>query len=79
MHHSRWSITRAETENNLPQAAGHKSFDAAQDSNFSNVGVFSRGELIHIKLLEISSNKDVKAQEDRKQLSLFCDNYLLVI
>lgn len=34
---------------------------------FSNAGNFSRGELIHIKLLKISSNKDVKAQEDREQ------------
>ena len=38
---------------------------AFNESIFSNTGNFCKGELIHIELLEISSNKDVKAQEDR--------------
>lgn len=34
---------------------------------FSNARNFSRGELLHIKLLEIGSSKSVKAQEGRGQ------------
>ena len=29
--YSKWSLTRAEWQNHLPQPAGHASFDAAQD------------------------------------------------
>lgn len=61
-------ISQEQSENNLTQTAGHKSFDAVQGSSFSNAVVFSRGELIHVKLKGISSNKDVKAQEDGEQL-----------
>lgn len=40
---------------------------------FTNAGSFFRCEIIHIKLLEISSNKDVKAQEEQGELSQFCE------